>query len=85
MQVHRCQVRIPGSEVGKGAFHFEIAVTRKILIHLRKLLTGWLILAIGNSSGTLSIFLDKSLRIGYRMVDECENGSPRRAIKYSGE
>jgi hypothetical protein len=33
----------------------------------------------------LSIFLDKSLRIGYRMVDECENGSPRRAIKYSGE
>jgi len=39
----------------------------------------------GNSSGTLSIFLDKSLRIGYRMVDECENGSPRRAIKYSGE
>jgi hypothetical protein len=32
-----------------------------------------------------SIFLDKSRRIVYCMVDECESGSPRKATRGSGE
>ena len=32
-----------------------------------------------------SIFLDKSRRIVYCMVDECESGSPRKSARVSGE
>jgi hypothetical protein len=31
------------------------------------------------------IFLDKSRRMVYRMVDECDTGSPQKATRDSGE